>query len=1202
MSHPLEEKVAGIRRRARRLVLWHGALAFLSVGILAAFAAGLADYLLRLRDPGLRVLASASALAAAAWAFFRFLYPAVTYCCSDVRVAQHIERRFPCLADRLSNAIAFLKQSPDDAKAGSRALREALIAQTTCAVEGLPVEECLDPRGANRAAWILLLVASMVGAACCLNSQASLLAARRLVWPLSRDVWPRRNQLVFTKSPAKLAAGEDLEVELLDARGRLPDDLQLQYVYADDLSRQIHSKPMNPLGDKAIGRLERVTRSLHYRAVGGDDDTMAWLPLQVAEPPRLSDLRIVLHAPAYTGLRPEESDRHIRAWEGTRVQLSGRVDKPLRCLSLETDSAGGRRTFPARLDGLRRGFSIPADPADPWILKNSGTYWFELSDREGYSAKELLRSQVYVQQDAPPTVMLTSPPLESQFTPDALVPVRMVVKDDLGIRQVELHAAGQHIEVYRGPADPGRDGTAPGGLLAERGVTQEVEYGWELSGMPGLKPGDTIEFRLQASDYKSQSGQSDVARITIISAEELQSRSGQREAIIAERLDEALRLQRAVRSQVASLENRLRQAGAWARDDVDYLQGAELNQRRVARMLGGDPDGVVLWIEALLGDLRNNRIDRSEASERLAGLLGETRRIAQEDLPRVQLEMTRALKSLRSARGTAAGGGPAEEAQRSGAAEMAAVIAPLAAAGRGQDRVIDTLERLLGKLSRWQGYRQLVYEVGQLRLEQQQIARETAAMPTAAQSVPALPLAARANLQRLAERQLHLAREFDRLQARMAAGPSEWATSDPLAATALGDAAEAARRLALAGAMREAAQRIGHNQIGQAMQGHQQVLRGLEELLDLLANRRERELDRVARNLRDASQELAAVHRRVAEAWEQLAKAGKAPAEFAARQEELARRGQALASRLAALLARESAALVGQAAEHLRSAAQATQPGQAAAAAARRAEQLLAQARERLEQEILALEADLHAAHVAQLRQAVAELASRQRALRDSTGQLPKLTPDDSPARKADFEAGCRALAARQRAIFADTEKQAEKLSLGAPLKFALLWAGRPMEQAASLLDQAVADERTLQLQGEAIQGLQTILDTLASTPRSADTGTHAPKAAESPPREPAAHAAQVRVLRALQLEINRRTQELAQLAASKKTLTDEEEQRFAELAADQGRLAELVARALGASLPGTEKSRQPPDRSLERELDEALEKAGIPGFSEKRP
>jgi hypothetical protein len=90
----------------------------------------------------------------------------------------------------------------------------------------------------------------------------------------------------------------------------------------------------------------------------------------------------------------------------------------------------------------------------------------------------------------------------------------------------------------------------------------------------------------------------------------------------------------------------------------------------------------------------------------------------------------------------------------------------------------------------------------------------------------------------------------------------------------------------------------------------------------------------------------------------------------------------------------------------------------------------------------------------------------------------------------------------------------------------------------------------------------------------------------------------ELRLVRALQLEINERT---AELERRSRDANPGDDGAFAELAADQSRLAEIILSLVAASdvdpsRPETPASPRPSDT----ELDKALEKAGIPGFSEE--
>ena len=74
MPHPLERKIDTLRTRVRRLVAVHGVSWVIAAVLATVIVAGLADYLIRFQDPGLRVICSSAVLAALGWTSYRYLY------------------------------------------------------------------------------------------------------------------------------------------------------------------------------------------------------------------------------------------------------------------------------------------------------------------------------------------------------------------------------------------------------------------------------------------------------------------------------------------------------------------------------------------------------------------------------------------------------------------------------------------------------------------------------------------------------------------------------------------------------------------------------------------------------------------------------------------------------------------------------------------------------------------------------------------------------------------------------------------------------------------------------------------------------------------------------------------------------------------------------------------------------------------------
>ena len=369
--------------------------------------------------------------------------------------------------------------------------------------------------------------------------QATSLALRRLLLPLSNESWPRRNVLVLARRPQRLAVGADFEVEVSDKNGRLPPRVVLEYAPLDKAAGDIRSRPMKPVGDRMVARLENVTESIRYRAIGGDDDTMDWQVLEVVEPPRIGELRVRLFPPDYMRLPPESSGRHIRAWAGTRVTMAGRIDKPVKAVTLVVQSQGSRHRRPVAVarDGL--GFTLPASPSEPWVLEAPATYHFELRDRNDFVAADLAGSELHVQKDAPPTVSLASPNSGAYFTAEALVPIRAIAKDDVAIRSIELEYGDQRRDLFRAVDAPGA-AKLPDVAPPKLGETRVVEHEWNLAELPQLRPGDVIEFRLAVSDRQPQYGYTSPTRLLIISADELETRIDQRQTGLGQKLREAL--------------------------------------------------------------------------------------------------------------------------------------------------------------------------------------------------------------------------------------------------------------------------------------------------------------------------------------------------------------------------------------------------------------------------------------------------------------------------------------------------------------------------------------------------------------------------------------------------------------------------------------------------------------------------------------
>ena len=125
-----------------------------------------------------------------------------------------------------------------------------------------------------------------------------------------------------------------------------------------------------------------------------------------------------------------------------------------------------------------------------------------------------------------------------------------------------------------------------------------------------------------------------------------------------------------------------------------------------------------MLVLGLNADLETNRIDNPDFRRRLEGLLAEFDRLRREHLPAISAELTAAIKGslvrLQS---------PPRPAGRDAESES-----HLAGAGEHEQQVIASLEGLLARLRQWDDYRRFHREVVQLLHDQEETARNTAAL------------------------------------------------------------------------------------------------------------------------------------------------------------------------------------------------------------------------------------------------------------------------------------------------------------------------------------------------------------------------------------------------------------------------------------------------------------------------------------------
>ncbi len=1172
MPHPLKQRIHQLRRRVRLMLALYGLSWVVSGVLLATLLLGLVDYLVRFHDPGIRLICSLAILAVFAGTSYRYLCVPLRARLRDVDLARRLERRYPELEDSLASAVEFLDQSEEDPTAGSLALRRAVIIKTTAEAEQIDFGRVLQRRPVQRAVRIavtITLIAMIVVAA---DPQSARIATSRLACPFGNIAWPQLTHLALRERVDRVARGQAFELEVIDRNGaKLPEQAHIYYRQMDVNGKEVEQRePMRLLGDSLVARRENITRPFSFRVEGGDDRSMPWIPVTVVDPPAIETLAVELIPPAYTGWPREKTTGHIRVLAGTQVHFTGRATKPLQAATLCLEDG---HQHPGRILDDRRTFTVTG-----LTIERSGAYWFKLTDTEKLTGGTDARWEIHAVPDTAPTVAIEQPTGTVFVTPDAMVPLRVVAKDDQAVARIDLQFSRSDkegessVSLYIG-SEQLQERASGLSAASELGDSRVVNYPWQLAPL-GLSPGLQVTFHATATDYKPLSGQSEPARLAVITREELADRITSRQAFILAELHRVLDMQRQGRQQVAAFEIRVGQIGRLDQLDVDRLQGAELNQRQVNRTLTSRTDGVPMHILGLLAELVNNKVDSPDVQRRMQGLLEEIERLDREHLPAIGRELTAAIKTAQN---------DLQDSPPPQASSSDSVLnTSLASVGKHQDEVIASLERMLNQLTRWDNYRRFHRELGQLIRSQEDLNRRTLELGqrTLAKELRDLLPQELADLKVAARQQSELARQLDRIFQGMDETAGQLRQTDPLAAGTVTDALDRAKQLAIGATMRSAGDGLEQNRIGQAVEQQKQIVENLQEILDILANRRESELARLTKKLREAQDDLSGLAEREQSLQKQMNETSQHPApqrrreleRLAAEQEILQKETERMVRRLERLMAQRVAETAGKAAAQMAQAAQTSRQGDgpAAASAAQQAKNTLDDATRQLAQKLRQTEGELAMEQLAQLQDTLQSLQKRQAKALEETRRLDRLR-ESQGERSLAQAASLFELAREQKSLQSETQALAERLASAEVFQSVLASAAREMSRAGGMLDRRQTGLLTQQAETNSIARLGQLLDALKPDPpeeRQNNANSGGGQGGKNRPAQAQVipDIAQLKLLRMLQEDVNRRTRELDEQARATTPPSPEIRRLAAEISEEQGRLAMLLMNLIQAA------------------------------------
>jgi hypothetical protein len=514
----------------------------------------------------------------------------------------------------------------------------------------------------------------------------------------------------------------------------------------------------------------------------------------------------------------------------------------------------------------------------------------------------------------------------------------------------------------------------------------------------------------------------------------------------------------------------------------------------------------------------------------------------------------------------------------------------LAEARKAQEEVEKTIDDLLTRrLEPWTSSHEIKGEANRLLEEQKRLHAEVEKLneQIAGKSPNELTKAQRAELDNLQDAQRKLEERTRQLLEKMDRVAAQREEKDPETARELRDALKDAQQDNIGEKMRAAREQIARNELNNAKSSQKESIRDLKKLVKNLEDRREAELDRLAKKLREKEKELA----EMVEEQEQLRKKTKEAGEIGdkakrdeelkrlgKRQEELRKKTEEMVRQLTRMRASRAGQALGQAGEQMAGAGEQMNDGQQGEDEQEQTLERLNEAQRELQRARKEAEEELGREQITRLADLIRPLKERQEALSAETARF-----QENVRRKGKWDRALRSdflhKSEAQKGLGTETEELAEKRLTNAPV-FARLMrrAGEAMTDAAERMNalakepvepKELPDVETARLQQVAQRRLTQVVDALKEAAEKMEQakggggggGDDGDGGAgqSAPPSDGIPSLAQLKLLRDLQKDINQRTETFRKEHPDVKNLPDKNRSELEAIRKDQQDVAELI-------------------------------------------
>lgn len=349
---------------------------------------------------------------------------------------------------------------------------------------------------------IALLLWAMIGG---FAPERVRVASHALLHPSSLAEVPPRSGLYAASRDQRVPVGGEVELVVQDfAAGDVPVVLEINRT--GDFWQQEPTELRAPTADPApfresVAHVKRIEDPFRYRFRKGGL-TSSVFRVEVRERPIITELRLVVRPPAYSGQPTETIDNPggaLTVLVGTEIEIEGLANAPLATAHQVEETGSTELTVQGpRFSGR-------------FVVDGDRRFRLELTDLEQLASEARSEYQILARQDEAPTVKITAPAQDLPLERDLRLQIAGIAADDVGLARLDLvYRTELRTEWTRRPLFEAGRGAVGGDGVADLQLDQgaldvAVNFVWDLGDLQ-LLPGDAVLYALEATDNNARVG------------------------------------------------------------------------------------------------------------------------------------------------------------------------------------------------------------------------------------------------------------------------------------------------------------------------------------------------------------------------------------------------------------------------------------------------------------------------------------------------------------------------------------------------------------------------------------------------------------------------------------------------------------------------------------------------------------------------